>query len=135
MKNLIFFAILSIAVSVTKACTGSLTTVKGTHAPKTFCSGDLIFEENFDTFDTNKWQHAVTMAGGGNYQFNWVVNDRNNTYASGGNLHIRPTLTSDVFGEAFVTSGTVEIPADIWYILSKIETTVVTRNLNLNLKY
>lgn len=128
MKILIFYVILLIAVSVTKACTSTATTVVGTHAPKTFCSGDLIFEENFDTFDTNKWQHAVTMAGGGNYQFNWVVNDRNNTYASGGNLHIRPTLTSDVFGEAFVTSGTVEIPADIWYILSKIKVTSLNRN-------
>jgi len=88
-----------------------VTTVVGTHAPSTFCSGDLIFEENFDTFDVNKWQHAVTMSGLGNYQFNWVVNDRNNSYAKDGNLHIRPTLTDDKFGENFVTSGTVEIPA------------------------
>jgi beta-glucanase (GH16 family) len=71
----------------------------------------VIFEDNFDTFDLNKWQHAVTMAGGGNYEFQWVVNDRSNTYASNGILHIAPTLTSDKFGEEFVTSGTVEIPA------------------------
>lgn len=115
MKKNIFFAILSFAVvivGVHAACT--VTTVKGTHAPQNFCSGDLIFEENFNTFDLTKWDHAETMAGGGNYQFNWVVNDRNNTYVSGGNLHIRPTLTDDVFGPGFVTSGTVEIPADVW---------------------
>lgn len=117
MKVRIFFIIfcISVAIKATESCVSTPTTVKGTHAPsKPFCSGDLIFEENFDTFDLSKWQHAVTMAGGGNYQFNWVVNDRNNTYVSGGKLHIRPTLTDDVFGPGFVNSGTVEIPAEEW---------------------
>lgn len=108
MKITILFVWL-IGAQVATACTPSATTVKGTHAPARFCSGDLIFEDNFDTFDLNKW-HAVTMAGGGNYEFQWVGNDRTNTYASNGILHIRPTLTSDIFGEEFVTSGTVEIP-------------------------
>lgn len=112
--NRIIVVVLCITVSLTDACTPTPTTVVGTHAPSNFCSGDLIFQENFDTFDVNKWQHAVTMSGLGNYQFNWVVNDRNNTYAKEGNLHIRPTLTSDKFGEAFVTSGTVEIPDWEW---------------------
>lgn len=117
MKILIFFATCLLGAKFTLSCTSTPTTVKGTHAPSNFCSGDLIFEDNFDTFDLNKWQHAVTMAGGGNYEFQWVVNDRNNTYASNGILHIRPTLTSDVFGEEFVTSGTVEIPEWEWSVL------------------
>lgn len=29
-----------------------------------FCSGDLIFEDTFDTFDVRKWQHENTLAGG-----------------------------------------------------------------------
>lgn len=31
----------------------------------TFCSGDLIFEDTFDTFDLRKWQHEITLSGGG----------------------------------------------------------------------
>ena len=26
---------------------------------------DLVFEDNFESFDTNKWSHEVTMWGGG----------------------------------------------------------------------
>lgn len=102
------------AAKLSKACEPTATTVVGTHAPRSFCAGDLIFEDNFDTFDQDVWKHAVTMAGGGNYEFQWVVNDRENTFSTDGKLNIRPTLTSDKFGEGFVTSGTVEIPAWEW---------------------
>lgn len=30
-----------------------------------YCSGDLIFEDTFDIFDTRKWQHENTLAGDG----------------------------------------------------------------------
>lgn len=30
-----------------------------------YCSGDLIFEDTFDIFDTRKWQHENTLSGGG----------------------------------------------------------------------
>ncbi len=31
--------------------------------------GELIFEEEFDTLDFRKWQHEITLAGGGNWEF------------------------------------------------------------------
>jgi hypothetical protein len=62
---------LSLALGLTAACNPSVTTVKGSHAPSTVCSGNLIFEENFDNLDLGKWRHEVTMAGGGNYEFQW----------------------------------------------------------------
>lgn len=44
----------------------SPTTVSGTHAPKgQICSGQLIFEDNFDEFDLKKWSHEITLGGGG----------------------------------------------------------------------
>lgn len=44
----------------------SVTTASGTHAPKTqICSGDLIFEDNFDELDLQKWNHEQTLGGGG----------------------------------------------------------------------
>jgi len=46
-------------------CTPSATTAIGTKAPATICSGDLIFNEEFDTFDLSTWNHEKTAAGGG----------------------------------------------------------------------
>ncbi|CRK99328.1 CLUMA_CG012566, isoform A [Clunio marinus] len=98
-------------VNLSNACTPTLTTVSGSKAPPAgFCSGDLIFEENFDNLDQSKWRHEITMAGGGNFEFQWYVNDRFNSYTLGGNLHLKPTFTSDIFGEEFLTSGRVVIP-------------------------
>lgn len=58
-----------------------------------FCPGDLIFEENFDTFDTDLWQHEVSLYGGYNGEFQWYTNDRANTRSKDGTLFITPTLT------------------------------------------
>lgn len=51
-----------------QVCTPSVTTVSGTHAPSTVCSGQLIFEDNFDFLDTSRWKHEVSLAGGGNWE-------------------------------------------------------------------
>lgn len=50
----------------------SITTASGTHAPKgPFKPGQLIFEEHFDELDFEKWEHEQTLAGGGNWEFQW----------------------------------------------------------------
>lgn len=51
--------------TLASACSPSVTTVSGTHAPVTVCSGALIFSDDFDEFDLEKWQHENTLAGGG----------------------------------------------------------------------
>lgn len=51
-----------------QVCTPSVTTVSGTHAPSNVCSGELIFEDNFDFLDTSRWKHEVSLAGGGNWE-------------------------------------------------------------------
>lgn len=51
--------------TIASACTPSVTTVSGTHAPATVCSGALIFADDFEEFDLEKWQHENTLAGGG----------------------------------------------------------------------
>lgn len=49
-------------------CEPSLTTISGLHgtaAPGTqLCSGDLVFEDNFDILDFETWEHEITMASG-----------------------------------------------------------------------
>lgn len=52
------------AASVEK-CTASVTTASGSHAPTSFCSGDIIFQEEFDSLNFKKWQHENTLGGGG----------------------------------------------------------------------
>lgn len=44
----------------------SPTTASGKVAPNgPFCSGQLLFEENFDKLDFDVWQHENTLSGGG----------------------------------------------------------------------
>ena len=110
MKSLLFIGLFCFLISVALTCT--VTTASGTRAPSGFCSGDLIFEDNFNSLDQSKWRHEMTLAGGGNWEFQWYVNDRFNSYTTGGNLHIRPTYTSDIFGEDFLRTGHVIIPPE-----------------------
>jgi len=76
---------------------------------RTHAAGELIFEDNFDTLDHELWQHEITMAGGGNWEFEVYWNNRSNSYAKDGNLVIKPTLTADRFGEDFIRTGTLDL--------------------------
>lgn len=45
-------------------CIRSETTASGSYAPKIrFCSGDLIFEEEFNDLDLDLWHHEITLNG------------------------------------------------------------------------
>jgi len=83
---------------------------------KSPCNG-LIFEDNFDTFDFTKWEHEITAGGGGNWEFEYYHNNRTNSYVRDGVLYIKPTLTSDNYGEDFLTTGRLDLwgasPADL----------------------
>ncbi|TNV77979.1 hypothetical protein FGO68_gene3752 [Halteria grandinella] len=76
----------------------------------------LLFEDTFDKLDFSKWEHELTMSGGGNWEFEWYVNNRSNSYVRDGVLYIKPTLTEDAIGENTLRTGTVDIwggaPAD-----------------------
>lgn len=109
MKFFIISAVF-LLIQQTSACT--VTTASGSHAPGSFCSGDIIFEDHFDGLDLSKWKHEVSMFGGYNNEFQWYVNDRANSFVQNGNLHIRPTYTSDLYGEDFLSSGRVVIPPE-----------------------
>lgn len=55
----------TIAAAAAQVYVPSVTTAIGTKAPATICKGDLIFNEEFDTFDLSTWNHEKTAAGGG----------------------------------------------------------------------
>jgi len=69
----------------------------------------LVFDENFNDLDLDVWEHEITMGGGGNWEFQYYTNNRSNSYTRGGTLYIKPTLTSDKYGEGFVESGTINL--------------------------
>lgn len=106
-------AITALAVSVNGQCNPTVTTVGGPLAPSQICAGQLLFEDNFDFLDTYKWKHDRTLAGGGNWEFQWYDNDPKNSYVENGVLYIRPTFTSDYLGdEDQLYWQTITIPPD-----------------------
>ncbi|XP_011669703.1 beta-1,3-glucan-binding protein [Strongylocentrotus purpuratus] len=72
------------------------------------CNG-LIFQEEFNSFNFDIWEHEITAGGGGNWEFQYYTNNRSNSYVKDGSLYIKPTLTSDHYGEQFLSSGTLDL--------------------------
>jgi len=65
----------------------------------------LVWEDNFDKLDFTKWQHELTMSGGGNWEFEQYWNNRTNSFVKDGVLHIQPTLSVDYYGDQTLHSG------------------------------
>jgi len=69
----------------------------------------LIFNDDFNTFDLKTWEHELTLAGGGNWEFEWYVNNRSNSYVKDGVLYVKPTMTEDYIGTQQLNSGSINI--------------------------
>lgn len=94
-------------------------------------SGQLIFQEEFDTLDRNRWQHLITAWRGGNAEFQYYTNRTENRYRNvlkyftkrkfyqdffllisfvrDGVLFIKPTLTSHRFSNDFLYNGVLNL--------------------------
>ena len=68
-----------------------------------------IFFDDFNNLNFSTWEHELTMGGGGNWEFEWYVNNRSNSYVKNGILYLKPTLTEDAIGETTLRTGTVDI--------------------------
>lgn len=115
MSLLVVFVLVFVVSLVRGDCdVVSVTEASGTHytAPAKLCPGDLIFEDQFDTFDVTKWQHEITLTGGGNYEFEYYLNNRTNSFVQDGQLHIKPTYLSTDYGEDFLYSGDLDLGAE-----------------------
>jgi beta-glucanase (GH16 family) len=53
----------------------------------------LVFQDDFDTLDFEKWRHDITLSGGGNWEFELYDNNRSTTFTKDGVLNIKPVLT------------------------------------------
>lgn len=81
------------------------------------CAEKLVFEDNFDKLNFDVWEHEQTLGGGGNWEFQWYVNNRTNSFVKDSVLYIKPTFTEDCIGTQTLNSGSVNIwggaPADL----------------------
>ena len=48
----------------------------------------LILDEQFDTLNHDRWQHEITMSGGGNWEFEYYTNNRTNSFVKEGVLYL-----------------------------------------------
>lgn len=116
--SLVFLLILKVRFLKAECELSSISTASGTAflQDTEICSGDLLFEDNFDSFDLTVWHHEITLGGGGNWEFEFYGNNRTNSWAEDGFLHIKPTYTSEQYGEDFLYSQTWDVnggsPAD-----------------------
>lgn len=53
----------------------------------------LVFSDDFDFLDPKKWKHDITLAGGGNNEFQIYENNRSTSWANNSLLNIKPVLT------------------------------------------
>jgi beta-glucanase (GH16 family) len=105
-------------------CFKSLTTVFGTKAPANFCSGELLFFDDFNELDESNWLVENSMGiGGKSKEFQWYVNDPKNVFTTDGILHMKPSITADLYGESFLYSGHVKIENCTQNIFSGCEKT------------
>jgi beta-glucanase (GH16 family) len=73
-----------------------------------------VFSEDWSNgIDFKLWKHELTMSGGGNWEFEYYVNNRSNSYVEDGTLFIMPTETKDRFG-ADEVSGNKPTTIDLW---------------------
>jgi Glycosyl hydrolases family 16 len=74
----------------------------------------LVYQDNFDTFNTSIWNHEVQIGGFGTGEFEWTTADPANSYVQNNTLVIMPTLTDQgVLTDAQVSNGyTLNLTAD-----------------------
>lgn len=65
----------------------------------------VVFKDDFDFLDFTKWRHDITLAGGGNWEFQLYDNNRTTTFTKDGILNIKPVLTEEKIGAQFVRAG------------------------------
>jgi beta-glucanase (GH16 family) len=78
---------------------------------------ELVWQDEFDFLDLNKWQHEITAWGGGNSEFQVYTQDSKNSYVLDGKLYIKPSLlidninpsTGEAYGQDFMQYGVLDL--------------------------
>jgi beta-glucanase (GH16 family) len=73
----------------------------------TLSASKLVFYDEFDKLDFKKWRHDLTLAGGGNNEFQIYDNNRTTTYTNNSILFIQPVPTDEKIGASAVRNNSV----------------------------
>nr|CAD7203477.1 unnamed protein product [Timema douglasi] len=73
----------------------SISEVTGSFAWWGYCVGDLIFYDNFDDLELDRWDHQIWQPGVVNNEFQEYVNSRDNSWVQDSTLHIRATTNDN----------------------------------------
>ncbi|KAH3778376.1 hypothetical protein DPMN_179832 [Dreissena polymorpha] len=70
-----------------------------------------VMRDDFDgsTLNRGLWDYELSMYGGYNGEFQVYTCDSNNVFLRNGHLFIKPTLTSEKYGEGYLHSGTMDM--------------------------
>lgn len=70
MYKIVCVSLSIFVIALAEDCKPTITTASGSALSGELCSGNLIFEEHFNTLDKSKWKPEVTFWGGGvSYHF------------------------------------------------------------------
>jgi len=80
---------------------------------------NMVWSDEFNTLDRNKWEHAISAWGGGNNEFQLYTNEPTNSFVKDGKLFIKPTLlaetrnpqTGQPYGQNFMQFGVLDVNA------------------------
>lgn len=88
----------------------SITKFNGNVRP---CKGDVIFEETFNNLNTSIWQNVIQIPSD-NFDADFVSfqNRKQNCFVSAGNLHLVPSLITDVPGYRTAQRGNLNLKKD-----------------------
>lgn len=64
----------------------------------------LIFNEEFDEFNLDLWEHVNSADG-----FHTYVNNRTNTFVKDGIFYMQPTLMNETYGNEWLSTGTLNM--------------------------
>ncbi|XP_015514705.1 beta-1,3-glucan-binding protein 1 isoform X1 [Neodiprion pinetum] len=94
------------ATSPSGSCTPSITT---TTRQGLICQGQLILEDNFDSFNTSIWSREIFIPSQPQYEFCVYHNHQQSVRIKNGTLHVIPSLLEDSYGERATAVGTMTL--------------------------
>ena len=78
-------------------------------APRSSFSSEPVWTEKWTNDWMERWQHELTLSGGGNWEFQYYNNNRTNSHVENNQLILKPGLLSELNGEDFLWTGNLNI--------------------------
>ncbi|XP_011306802.1 beta-1,3-glucan-binding protein 1 [Fopius arisanus] len=87
------------------------------------CAGQLLFEDEFSTFNDTIWKTIEQFSRAPDYPFVIYRNDMRNVKVGAGELQLTPTLMEKEYGKDFIEHGSLTLPK----CTAKVDTPECTR--------